>query len=195
MAYTASTAFEARITNNEWDNLCNITGKYYVSTTATDCSAGTLCVRDSKLPCEGFSGVYNENAYKMVQATDSDNVDSVIYACNTYDSQLIPGKAGLYHIGHATLGLGVPAGRYGTFTKIVFNGENVYRFGVGNTDDSGAGDYYTIDDGALKVAVSAPATAGAIYFEVVGTGKFTEGTSVSFGYVDVRACKTSVTAG
>lgn len=188
----ANTAFEARITNNEWDNLCNITGKYYVSTTATECPAGTLCVRDAKLPCEGFSGIYNENAYKMVAAANTVNIDDVIYACNTYDSKLVSDGVHAWHVGHETLGLSLPAGRYGTFTKVVFDGEHIYRFGVGNTDDDGAGDYYSIKDGGLKAESAALSTAGSIYFEVVGTGNFVEGTRDSFGYVDVRACKVTV---
>ena len=189
----AKTAFEARITNNEWDNLCNVTGKYQVSATDTACPAGTLVVRGSKLPCEGFSGVYNENAFIMTPATDADNIDSVVYASNTYDSQLISDGVNNWHVGHKTLGLGIPAGRRGTFTKINFDNESVYRFGVGNADDA-TGTYFSIDDGYLKKEASALATAGAIYFEKVGSGTFTEGTSASFGYVDLRACRCSVSA-
>lgn len=189
----AKTAFEARITNNEWDNLVNVTGKYQVSATDTECPAGTLVVRSTKLPCEGFSGVYNENAYIMVQAASTDNIDSVVYACNTYDSQLISKGANAWHVGHATLGLSVPAGRRGTFTRINFDNESVYRFGVGNADDA-TGTYFSIDDGYLKKEASALATAGAIYFEKVGSGTFTEGTSASFNYVDLKACRCSVSA-
>lgn len=195
MAYVANTAFEARVSNNEWDNLCNITGKYQVSGNDADCSAGVLCVRGDNLPCEGFTSasILNENAYYMTAADDSANIDSVVYACNTYESQLISDGLHAWHVGHETLGLGVPAGRYGTFTKIVFNGENIYRFGVGNTSDEGEGDFYTIgDDGLLETAAAAPTDAGSIYFKTVGTGTFTEGTTASFGYVDLQACKVSV---
>lgn len=187
----ANTAFEARVTNNEWDNLCNITGKYQISGSDAECPAGTLCVRGDKLPCEGFTGIYNENAYYMA-AADGVGIDDVIYACNTYDSKLVSDGVHAWHVGHETLGLPIPAGRYGTFTKIVFNGENIYRFGVGNTDDDGAADFYSIDDGGLKAESAALSTAGSIYFEVVGTGNFVEGTRDSFGYVDVRACKVTV---
>lgn len=195
MAYLENTAFEARVSNNEWDNLCNITGKYQVSAADADCSAGVLCTRGEQLPCEGFvsAGIKNENAYYMTAATAAANIDDVIYACNTYESQLISDGVHAWHVGHETLGLGVPAGRYGTFTKVVFNGENIYRFGVGNTDDEGAGDFYTIGaNGLLATANAAPATAGSIYFKAVGTGVFTEGTTASFGYVDLQACKVSV---
>ena len=197
MSFTANTAFEARITNNEFDDLCNITGKYYVSTTATDCSAGHLCVRDSLLDCEGFTGVKNENAWKMVDATDAATANDVVYACNTYESKLInDGDNHNYFIGSETLGLGVPAGRYGTFTKINFDGQSVYRFGVGNLSTTlGTNTYFTIANGLLVPDDEAPATAGSIYFELRGTGNFVEGTSNSFGYVDVVAKKVSVAAG
>ena len=190
MAYIANTAFAARITNNQFNDLCNITGKYYVSTTPTDCSAGLLCVRDSLLDCEGFTDVKNENAWKMVMATSSAGIDDVIYACNTYDARMISDGDNLYYIGHNVLGLGVPAGRYGTFTKIEFDGDRVYRFGIGNLSAAiSTNKFFTINNGLLVPTASAPATAGKIYFELVGTGRFTEGTSESFIYYDVIAKK------
>ncbi len=193
MSFTANTAFEARITNNENDRLANIAGKYFVSTTATDCDAGHLCVRDSLLDCEGFTGVKNENTWKMVDAASTATIDDVIYACNTYDNQLIGSPDGnQYFIGVRTLGLGVPAGRYGNFTRINFDGQSVYRFGEGNVTLTTSTDtYFTIDDGKLVSDSSAPATAGAIYFELRGTGKFIEGNSEAFGYYDLVACKVS----
>lgn len=191
MAYIENTAFEARITNNRFEDLCNITGKYYVSSTPTDCSAGLLCVRDELLDCEGFAGVKNENAWKMVAAGDDATVDTVVYACNTYESKLInDGDNHNYFIGSETLGLGVPAGRYGTFTRIDFDGQSVYRFGIGNLSASlGSNTFFTIADGQLVPASAAPTTAGAIYFELRGTGNFTEGAYNSFEYVDAVACK------
>ena len=193
MSFTANTAFEARITNNENDRLANIAGKYFVSTTPTDCDAGQLCVRDSLLDCEGFTGVKNENTWKMVDAASTATMDDVIYACNTYDNQLIPSPDGNnYFIGVRTLGLGAPAGRYCTFTRINFDGQSVYRFGEGNVTLSTSTDtYFTIASGKLTSAAAAPATAGAIYFELRGTGKFIEGNGEAFGYYDVVACKVS----
>ena len=197
MSFTANTAFEARITNNEFNDLCNITGKYYVSTTATDCDAGLLCKRSALLDCEGFSGVKNENAWKMVVAAATDTIDEPIYACNTYESKLIPdGDGHSYFIGSETLGLGVPAGRYGTFTNIVFDGQHVYRFGAGNIDGTvSTNTFFKIKAGYLEPAASAPTSTGAIYFKLMGTGKFVEGTSESFAYYDVLACKVSTVAG
>lgn len=193
MSFTANTAFEARNTNNEFDRLANIAGKYFVSTTPTDCDAGQLCVRDSLLDCEGFTGVKNENTWKMVDAASTATVDDLIYACNTYDNQLIPSPDGNnYFIGVRTLGLGAPADRYCTFTRINFDGQSVYRFGEGNvTLNTDTDTYFTITSGKLTSAAAAPATAGAIYFELRGTGKFIEGNGEAFGYYDVVACKVS----
>lgn len=189
MSFTANTAFEARIVNDRFDDLANIAGKYYVSTTPTDCSAGLLCTRDSLLDCEGFSGVKNENAWKMVVAQDDTPITEPIYACDPHDWPLIGNGRNLWAVGTETLGLGIPAGRYGSFRRIHFDGESVYRFGVGNLASSlSTNTYLTIsDNGTLTPAASAP-NAGLPYFKVVGTGNFTEGTTNSFGYVDALAC-------
>lgn len=196
MAYIEKTAFEPRITNNRFNDLCNVTGMYQESDANADCSAGFLVKRTEQLPCEGFADVLNENAWYMVAAEDSDTADTVIYACNTYDTQLLSGGVNNYFVGYRTLGLGVPAGRYGTFTKIDFDGQSVYRFGEGNLASAlGANGYLTIDDGLLAPAAAAPTDTGAVYFAVRGTGNFVEGTSDSFGYVDAVACKVSTVAG
>lgn len=108
MSFIANTAFEARIVNDRFDDLANIAGKYYVSTTATDCSAGQLCTRDSLLDCEGFSGVKNENTWKMVKATNSTTAGTPIYACDPHDWPLIGNGRNLWAVGTETLGLGIP---------------------------------------------------------------------------------------
>lgn len=191
MSFIANTAFEARIVNDRFDDLANIAGKYYVSTTATDCSAGQLCIRDSLLPCEGMpSGTNNENAWKMVTATSATTAATPIYACDPHDWPLIASaKGNLYAVGHETLGLGIPTGRYGSFRRVHFDNESVYRFGVGNLASAlSTNTYLTISDaGLLTPAASAP-NAGLPYFKVRGTGNFTEGTTSSFGYVDAVAC-------
>lgn len=190
MSFTANTAFEARITNNQFDDLVNVTGKYQASGADADCSAGLLCVRGDPLPCEGFANVNNENAWAMAAAGAAADAAEVVYACNTYESQLLSDGAGnLYRVGHKTLGLGVPAGRYGTFTRINFDGQSVYRFGIGNLSAAiGSNTAFTIANGML-VPGAAPTAEGAIYFKLRGTGNFVEGTSQSFGYVDVVAMK------
>lgn len=193
MAFTANTAFEDRITNGRFNDLENVAGKFGTvsngALTPADCSAGWLVKQSFRLPCEGFSGVNNENTWAMVAATSSEDANTQIFACNTHDVQLISDGAGNnYAVGHRTLGLGVPAGRYSAFTHIIFDGMHTYRFGIGNVSNTlGSNGFCTIDAGQLKAAASAPATNGALYFEVVGTGTFTEGTQDSFGYVDVVA--------
>ena len=190
MAFIANTAFEARIVNDRFDDLANIAGKYFVSTTATDCSAGQLCVRDSLLDCEGFSGVKNENTWKMVKATNSTTAGTPIYACDPHDWPLASVKGNLYAVGSETLGLGIPADRYGSFRRVHFDGVSVYRFGVGNLSAAlSTNTFFTISaDGLLTPGASAPVTAGTPYFKLMGSGNFTEGTSASFGYIDVVAC-------
>lgn len=191
MSFIANTAFEARIVNDRFDDLSNIAGKYYVSTTPTDCSAGLLCTCDSLLDCEGFSGVKNENAWKMVKAQDDTTAATPIYACDPHDWPLVASANGnLYAIGTETLGLGIPAGRYGSFRRIHFDGVSVYRFGAGNLASTlSTNTYFTIsDDGLLTPGAAAPVTSGLPYFKLRGTGKFTEGTTASFDYIDVVAC-------
>lgn len=193
MAYIEKTAFEPRITNNEFNELCNITGRYQVSDADADCSAGLLVVRGEQLPCAGFKGVKNENAFYMNAAGAAANADTGVYACNTYDWPMLGGRNGNnYAVGTATLGLGVPAGRDSTFTEIVFDGKHAYRFGEGNVNGAiGENTIFTIANGLLVPAAAAPTTTGAIYFKLKGTGNFTEGTGQNFVYYDVWACKVS----
>lgn len=196
MAYIANTAFEARIVNDRFDDLANIAGKYYASEAAADCSAGLLCISDGVLPCEGFgANVYNENTHGMVAAQpDQDgNINAPIYACDPHDWPLIGNGSNLWAVGTETLGLGIPAGRYGSFRRIHFDNVSVYRFGIGNLSAAlGDNTYFTINNGLLVPAAAAPTDAGSIYFELRGQGNFTEGTTASFGYIDVVACRVSV---
>lgn len=193
MAYIEKTAFEPRITNNEFNELCNITGRYQVSDADADCSAGLLVVRGEQLPCAGFKGVKNENAFYMNATGAAANADTGVYACNTYEWPTLGGRNGNnYAVGTATLGLGVPAGRDGTFTEIVFDGKHAYRFGEGNLSTAiGENTIFTIANGLLVPAAAAPTATGAIYFKLKGTGNFTEGAGQSFVYYDVWACKVS----
>lgn len=196
MAFTANTAFEARVTNNRFNDLCNVAGKFGTVAdgvlTPADCSAGTLVVPNMLAPCEGYTSVNNENTYYFVAAASTDATGNEIYACNTYDTQLLGDGAGNeYFIGTRTLGLGVPAGRYGNFTKIIFDDSHIYRFGVGNLSNSlSTNKFATIgSSGQITAAASAPTTVGTAYFKVMGTGAFVEGASASFNYVDLKACR------
>ena len=200
MAYIANTAFEPRITNGRFDDEINIAGVYQYSSANAVCSAGFLCKRDGRLGNEGYDNpagtrVYNENAWIMVDATSSEDADSVIYACNTYDVQYVEANGNIYAVGGRTLGLPSISGRPCTFTRIDFDGQSVYRFGVGNLASAlSTNTYFTIANGLLSPTASAPTTQGAIYFELRGTGNFVEGNSASFGYVDVVAKKVLVSA-
>lgn len=189
MAYIKNTAFEARVSNNKRDDLVNVTGRYREDGKDAECSAGILCVRDGKLPCAGFgASVFNENAWYMKVAPAAANAGEVIYASNTYEWPTVTDARtnNTYALGRQTLGLSIPEGNDGTFTKVVFNGENVYRFGAGNiSGELGDNKFLTIADGLLKPAASAPTATGAIYFTVEGTGNFVEGNTQSFAYVDV----------
>lgn len=189
MAYIKNTAFEARVSNNKRDDLVNVTGHYREDGESAECSAGILCVRDGKLPCAGYgASVLNENAWYMKAAPDTANAGEVVYASNTYEWPTVTDQrtGNVYALGRQTLGLSIPKGKEGTFTKVVFNGENVYRFGIGNIDGTiGENKFLTIANGRLKPTSAAPTATGAIYFTVESTGNFVEGNTNSFAYVDV----------
>ena len=201
MSYIENTAFEPRITNASRENLAHIAGLYQVDGADADCSAGLLCVRAERTPNEGYDDpngnrVYNENSWYMNAAGADATVDDVIFACDTYENQLLTARnENMYFVGTETLGLGAPAGRYCNFTRIDFDNQSVYRFGIGNCSaDPGENKFFTIADGKLVPAAAAPTKAGAIYFELRGTGNFVEGNCLSFGYVDVVARKVSAAA-
>lgn len=199
MAYVANTAFECKITNHEFDSIANITGKYQYSSADAEICPGFLATRSTLIPNEGYYQVgpsgseitmNNTNTWIMVDATDAATAQTGIYACNPFDVNMASdGQGHFWKVGANTLSIKVPAGYLTTWTKIEFNNNNVYRFGVGNLSASlSTNTYFTIDDGLLVPGASAPASAGVPYFELVGTGTFTEGPHAAFNYVDVRAC-------
>lgn len=205
MAYIANTAFEARLTNNMYDQRANVAGLYQttVDTTAVnaDCSAGLLCVRNGRVPNQAFDNpagtrVYNENTFYMNAAASTVTADDVIYACDPHDWPLVTAANGnTYAIGTETLGLGAPAGRFTNFCRVDFDGQSIYRFGEGNFSASiGANTFFTIADGLLVPAAAAPTDAGSVYFELRGTGNFVAGTGLAFGYVDVVGHKVTAAA-
>lgn len=190
MAFDATkAAFEPRITNNEFNELCNITGILTDSGDPIDAPAGILCTRVSLLPCEGFTGVYNENAWELaVAAADT---TEVVYASNTYDVQLLAKGENAWAVGTETLGLPNLATRYGNFTVIEGDGQHFYRFGEGNISDGSTPtvtSVYVMDGAGGLEAGSAPtAGSGELYFTCTGVGAFTVGTQASFGYADFIA--------
>lgn len=199
MAYIANTAFEIKISNHEFDSIANITGKYQSSSADAVICPGFLATRASLIPNEGYYQVgpggstvtlNNTNTWIMNDAVDTDTAQKGIYACNPFDVNMVSdGQGNFYKVGANTLSIQVPAGHLTTWTKIEFNNNNVYRFGVGNLSTTlSTNTYFTIDDGLLVPGASAPATAGVPYFELVQTGTFTEGPYAAFGFVDVRAC-------
>lgn len=190
MAYISNTAFEARVTNHEFDSTANITG-VFDNSGAEICSAGFLCKQDELLPNEGYTGINNSNSWKMIAATATDLIGTPIYACNPFDVNQITDNAtgAIYKVGSNTLGLAAPAGMPVTFTRINFDGASIYRFGVGNLSTTlSTNTFATIANGLLSPTASAPTAAFTPYFKVVGTGTFTQGAYPGFGYVDVIAC-------
>ena len=195
MAFIPNTAFEARIVNDRFDDMANIAGMYEASDAAADCSAGLLCIRSELTDCEGFAGIKNENSWIMNAASADANIDVPVYACDPHDWPLLGNGRNLWAVGVETLGLGIPAGRYGSFRRIHFDNVSVYRFGIGNLSAAlGDNTYFTIANGLLVPAAAAPDDAGSIYFQLRGTGNFTEGTTASFQFIDVVACRVSVAA-
>lgn len=193
MAFIENTAFEVKVSNHEFDSIANVTGIFQNGDgDAEVCAAGFLCKRSALTPNEGYESydIDNTNTWYMVAAEDSDDLLTPIYACNTFDvNMLSDGITGAdYRIGTNTLGLAVPAGRRATYTQISFNNVNVYRFGVGNINGTLADEtFFTIADGLLVPASAAPTTAGLPFFELVRTGPFTQGAYAGYGFVDVRA--------
>ena len=201
MAYIQNTAFEVKISNHEFDSIANITGVFANGEDAGEiCSAGFLCKRDELTISEGYDGVgpssatvtlYNGNTWKMIAATASDIAQTGIYACNPFDvnMQTDPVTGAVYKVGSNTLGLPAPKDYPVTFTQIIFNNVNVYRFGAGNISGAiSTNKFFTIANGLLIPAAEAPKTNGAPYFELVKTGTFTQGAYNGFTYYDLRAC-------
>lgn len=194
MSFVAYTAFEQKVTNNEFDGLANITGVFRNSTPATEiCSAGFLCVKDALLPNEGYSGVNNNNSWYMKAAANTDLNGTPIFACDTHDVNELtdPVTGAIYKIGTNTLGLAAPAGVRVTYRQIVFDGMHHYRLGFGNVNGAiGTKTFFTIAAGLLVPAAAAPTANGTPYFKLLGTGTFTQGaySDSNFTYVDVEAC-------
>lgn len=207
MAYIQNTAFEVKISNHEFDSIANITGVFNNSSGDGEiCSAGFLCTRDDLTVNEGYKNVgpsgsavtlNNSNTWNMIAATATTNAQDGIYACNPFDVNMLtdPVTGAIYKVGTNTLGLPAPADYPVTFTQIIFNNVNVYRFGIGNMSTTvGENTFFTIADGLLVPASAAPATNGLPYFTLVKTGTFTQGAYNGFTYYDLQAC-TVVAAG
>ena len=190
MAAIVNSACELRGSNHMFDTTKNITGKFQEGSPAADavCAAGFLVVPGDKLPNEGYADLVNENAYIMVAAASA--TAEAIYACNTFNVQELTDAFGnAYKVGTNTLGLAIPAGQRGTYTRLD-EGE-ILRFGVGNfTAAISTNKFATLgastNAGKLVPAASAPTATGTWYFSIEGSGNFTQGAYSGFGYVDVK---------
>lgn len=189
-----NTAFELRVSNHVWEKQKNITGLYKPGGTPTTCYAGQLVSQESQLPNEGYTDLNNENAWIMGYPQENKNQD--IYACNTYNVDEIqdPVTGNIYKVGSNTLGLPIPAGQRGTYTRI--DEGDMMRFGVGNfTAAPTVGQYAGINEtGVLVPSASIPTGINTLYFEVLSTGSFTEGAYASFAYYLLRAKRVRTTA-
>ncbi len=188
MAAIANSAFELRVSNHMFDTTKNITGMFQEGQTpaAAVCAAGQLVVPGERLPNEGYpQGIVNENAYYMAAAA-SGAVD-FLYACNTFNVQeLVDGFGNAYKVGTNILGLAVPAGQRGTYTRLD-EGDQI-RVGIGNMSAAvGENGFATVSAaGLFTPAAAAATTTGTWYFEIIGTGNFTQGAYAGFGYVDLK---------
>lgn len=188
MAYIANTAFEVRVSNHEFDSAANITGVFHNGSDAAEIvSAGFLCKRDAQTQNEGYpAGTLNTNTWVMKAGAATD----ILFAANPHNVNEItdPMTGNTYKVGANTLGLPIPAGVRDTYTFINPDGTHIYRFGVGNlTAALGSNGYLTVANGLLTPA--AAAAESGIYFQVIGSGNFTEGAYAGFGYVDALALK------
>ncbi|MEG2527059.1 MAG: hypothetical protein RSA62_07560 [Oscillospiraceae bacterium] len=196
MAYINDTAFEVRATNAEFDSLANITGVFSNGTATEICSAGFLCIRGEQLANQGYTGISNANAYTMLAAPATVKANTGVFACNTFGVSEVtdPVTGCVRKIGTNTLGLAAPKDFPCTYTEIDFAAnKKIYRFGLGNLSAAiGSNKFFTVANGLLVPAAAAPATNGAVYFELHGVGKFTVGAHAGFDYYDLMA--RSVTA-
>lgn len=191
MAEIKNTAFEVKVSNHEFDSVANITGLFQnASDEAEACAAGFLCVTDELVQNEGYpTGVLNGNTWVM-NAANNASPTTPIYACNTFNVNELadPVTGEVYKVNGNTLGLPIPAGKLGTYTRIDFTGDCIYRFGVGNfTTAPVVGSNYVASNGML--ALSESPSAGTPMFTVLRTGTFTQGAWAAFGYADVKAVK------
>ena len=139
----AQYAFQIRISNDRNEDLQNITGEYFVSTTPTACNAGFLCNKGDHMA---------DGGYEMTMAADG---SAPLYAWNPADVQRVAVGDNIYAVGVETLGLGIPAGVKDTFTELRVG--ECYAFGPGN--------FSTLVTTTNKYA-TAPSAGDGFYFEL-----------------------------
>lgn len=185
MASKANTAFEVSVSNITRNNIQNVPGIFGAGT-GTDfeseiCPAGTLCVPQALVENEGYTGILNGNTWQMVVAADGAagrlGDHTGIYAFNSYDVRKVQSGNNVWALGANFLGLELPAGAIGDFTEIIINEQ--YTFGVGAFTTAPVDATYiyaTIDDGYLVASDTAPSAGDGVYFKILRTKSFTEGT-------------------
>lgn len=198
MAFTANCAFELKVSNSVNNQLQNVPGVFGTGTgasfAAADCDAGFLVVQNGLAPSEGYEayGILNGNTWYFNAAANGKAAGHIgdhtgIYAFNNYEGNTVTdGKGNEWHLGMDTLGVGLPAGKRGTFAELIV-GEQI-KIGVGNFTNSTAPaaseTFATIVNGRWTPAASAPASGGEVYAQIMRTEPFTEGVwSGGTGYI------------
>lgn len=178
-----NTAFLPRVWNNRNDDLQNLAGVFGSLSgsrfTPEACPAGLLCSR---------SGSTTGGTARFVAGTSAEE----LWVCNPSDVQRISdGHENLYALGCRTLGLALPAGRIGTFTRLK-QGE-VYAFGSGNFSATPDSDYpYVIPGSGGQLTVSEDKPASGFYFVLdptLGTDCWTEGSDSTQRRFNLLCCK------
>ena len=174
MAYIANTAFEERVVN-KGDWTLRVPG-LYDNSGAEICSAGFVVAKNGLIDNRGYetytASFKNLNTWQMIKS--SAGAEDEIYICNPYNvNELTDMDGNVYRIGMNTLGIPVPAGEIGTFTKAEEGG--IYSFGAGNfsTAPTAANKYCAVANGLLVPDDEVPASGW--YFELIDIGNFTKG--------------------
>lgn len=184
MAFTASTAFQIRRSNDRYDDLQHRTGLYGSFSGSdfitADADAGLLCNLGDGIPAGGNY---------MTLAADG---TGKLYAANTTDVQRLTNGDNTWAVGIETLGLGIPAGEKNCFTELKVG--ETYAFGPGNfsTIVTTTNKYATVSNGYLVGSSSQPSAADGYYFELdteMGIDTFTEANYNAFSRYNLKVCK------
>ena len=189
-------AFEITVSNSVRNQIQNVPGYFGTGTGGTfagvDCPAGTLCARNGLVPSKGYESItpaiMNGNTWYMNAAANGaaglSGDHTGIYACNPYDVNKATSGDNQWNLGAKTLGLSIPAGTRGDFTEIIINEQ--YTFGTDNFTAAPESEnvYCTIANGKLTASASVPDSGTGLYFKILRTKNFTEGTTFGgVGYV------------
>lgn len=176
--------FEITNSNSVNDQEQNVAGKFGTGTgagfTGATCRQGTLCVTNGRIPIEGYESYVDSNSnpillnnrtYFFNVAADGEGAiggDTGIYAYNCYHTnEAVDANGNVYRVGGSDLGLSLPAGQRGTFTKIKLG--ETYSFGVDNFSTAPSAGvrtgYATIANGFLVYSSTAPSAGTGLYFE------------------------------